>query len=152
ATQRACPLSATSGCEQSQQTNSLFDHLVGSYQQLVRHLKAERLRTFAIDHQLELGRLLDRKVAWLRSPQDAIDIGRSPPEYVVRIGAIGHESPFRHKRSVRVDRGKAMLLCQCDDQFVMIDGERLRRNDEAAAWFTRKLADRPFDLRLVADR
>ena len=33
----------------------LFDHFVGPYQERFRDLKAERLRSFEIDHQLELG-------------------------------------------------------------------------------------------------
>ena len=49
----------TSGCEQSQQTNSLFDHLVGAGEQRVGDGEAERLGGLEVDHQLELGRLLD---------------------------------------------------------------------------------------------
>ena len=33
----------------------LFDHFVGPYQERFRDLKAKRLRSFEIDHQLELG-------------------------------------------------------------------------------------------------
>ena len=47
-----------------------FDHLVGAGQQRRRHLDAERLRGGQIDNQLELGRLLDRKVGGLRPPQN----------------------------------------------------------------------------------
>jgi hypothetical protein len=39
-----------------------FDYLVGAGEQGRRHLEAERLRGGQIDNQLELGRLLDRKV------------------------------------------------------------------------------------------
>ena len=43
------------------QTASLLDYLVGDREQRRRHLEAERLRGLEIDHQLELGRLLNRQ-------------------------------------------------------------------------------------------
>src|SRR5262249_29367085 len=36
--------------------------------------------------------------------------------------------------------------------FVMRDGERIRQNNQAAAWFVRKLGDSAFDLRHIVDR
>src|SRR5262245_55758266 len=65
---------ATSGCEQSQQIAKLFDHLVGAGEQHRGNFKTESLRGCQIDNEIELGRLLDRDVARLRSPQDFIDI------------------------------------------------------------------------------
>ena len=50
----ACPLSATSGCEHSQQTNSLFDHLVGEGDQLIRRMEAKHFGDLAVDHELEV--------------------------------------------------------------------------------------------------
>jgi hypothetical protein len=38
---------------------SLFDHLVGAGEQRGWHLEAERVGGLEVDHQLELGRLLD---------------------------------------------------------------------------------------------
>ena len=37
-----------------------FDHLVGAGEQRRRHLKAERLGGFQVDHELEFGCLIDR--------------------------------------------------------------------------------------------
>src|ERR1700686_5437747 len=39
-----------------------FDHLVGTEQQGLRHRDAKRLGGFEVDHQLELGRLLNRNI------------------------------------------------------------------------------------------
>src|SRR5205823_5565390 len=36
-----------------------FDHLVGECEQPIRHIQAKRLRRLEVDHQFELGRLLD---------------------------------------------------------------------------------------------
>ena len=44
---------------------SLLDHLVGAGEQRRRNVDAKRLRGLEIDHQLELGRLLDRQIGGL---------------------------------------------------------------------------------------
>src|SRR3974377_2442444 len=54
---------ARSGCEQSQQTSSLFDHLVSGGEQRWRHGQAKRLGGLEIDHQLETRRLFDWEIA-----------------------------------------------------------------------------------------
>src|ERR1700747_2669669 len=74
-----------------------FNNLVGEREQVGRHLKAERLRRFEIDREFEFGRLLDRKLAWLLAAKDAVDIGGSAPEYVVRIGPVRHQPAFPDK-------------------------------------------------------
>jgi hypothetical protein len=43
-----------------QEIASLFDHLVGERQQIVRQFDPERLGGDEVDHELELGRLHDR--------------------------------------------------------------------------------------------
>ena len=42
--------------------SALFDHLVGGHKQGLWHNEAEYLRGLEIDHQFELGWLLDRQV------------------------------------------------------------------------------------------
>src|SRR5262249_26145360 len=67
---------------------SSFDHPVRTHKQRLRYGQAEHLRGFQVDHQLELGRLLDRQVAWFRALENAIDVmGRptKPPFGVVTV-------------------------------------------------------------------
>jgi hypothetical protein len=44
----------------------LFDHLVGAGKKRRRHVEAERLRHDQVNDEVELGRLLDRKIGGLR--------------------------------------------------------------------------------------
>jgi hypothetical protein len=71
---RGPPLGAVTGCEQSQQSSPLFNHLVGACQQRRRHVDAERLGGLHIDDQLVLGRRLHRKIGGLFALEDAIDV------------------------------------------------------------------------------
>ena len=50
-----------------------FDHLVGAREQRRRHVEAERLRHDQVNDEVELGRLLDRKIGGLRPPQNLVD-------------------------------------------------------------------------------
>ena len=58
---------------------SLFDHLVGSREQLRGHGEAERLCGLEIDNEFVLGRRLHWKIIRLLAFEDTIDIaGRAP--------------------------------------------------------------------------
>jgi hypothetical protein len=61
---------AKTGCERSQQAASLFDHLVGT----ASNVGGTGLRGLEVDHQLELGRRLHRKIGRLLTLENAIDI------------------------------------------------------------------------------
>jgi hypothetical protein len=54
-------------------TAALFDHLVGAREQRRRHFQANRLRHDQVNDEVELGRLLDRKIGGLRPPQNLVD-------------------------------------------------------------------------------
>jgi hypothetical protein len=58
-------LSANSGLLRC--SKGLFDHLVGKREQLVGNYQTKRPRGLEIEHQIELGRLLDRNIAWFGS-------------------------------------------------------------------------------------
>src|SRR6516165_3527087 len=67
---------STSGMDHKRTLAPLFDHLVGAGEQRSRDLKAERLRRFEVDVQLELDWSLDRKFARFSALQNTIDVRR----------------------------------------------------------------------------
>jgi len=63
-------MSAITGCEQSQQSSPLFDHLVGAGEKRGRNVEGKCLRAAEVDHQFVLGRELDRQIGWLFPESD----------------------------------------------------------------------------------
>src|SRR5262244_893818 len=57
-----------------------LDHLVGAGKQHRGYGETDRLRRDKIDRKFELGRLLDRQVAWLRPAQNLVNVLGRPPE------------------------------------------------------------------------
>src|SRR5207245_1727759 len=70
----------------------LLDHLVGASDDGLRDRKAEGLGGLEVDHQLELGRLLDGQVGGLRAFQDLVHVNGRAAERVGTAGSIGHEA------------------------------------------------------------
>jgi len=52
----------------------LLDHLIRPLQERLRHRQAEGFGGLEVDDQLELGGLLHRKICWLGSPENLVNI------------------------------------------------------------------------------
>jgi Tripartite tricarboxylate transporter family receptor len=73
-------------------SNRSLDHLVGDAEQPGREGKAERLGGLHIDHQLELGRLLDRQLTHLGASEDAVNVACRLAELFGEIVTIGDQN------------------------------------------------------------
>src|SRR5207247_1276572 len=70
----------------------LFYHLVGAGEQRRWHDDAKRLSGLQIDHQFELGRLLDGQVRRFRSLENLAYVDRGAPIQIRKIRSVGHEA------------------------------------------------------------
>src|SRR5438876_10247555 len=69
-----------------------LDHLVAASEQGRRNFQAEHLGSGQVDDEVELGRLLNRDVGWLRPAQNLVDIVGGAPEHVRPICSIRHQT------------------------------------------------------------
>ena len=80
-----------------------------------RHVEAERLGGLEIDHQLELDRGLDGKLARLRALEDAIGIGRRAPKIIEQVISVGQQAAEFSEETERIDGRETVASRQrCD--------------------------------------
>ncbi len=87
-----------------------FDHLVGADQDGLRDREPESFGCTQIDGYLELGRRLNRKVARLLTPKDAVDIGCRAPKLVGYVNTVRYQAAGADVGFERVDGGQAISL------------------------------------------
>ena len=75
----------------------LFDDLVGKNEQLWRNSHCKRVGGLAIDRQIKLGWLLDRKVTGFRASKNLVDKGCCAPEKFLEVLAIAHKTADQHE-------------------------------------------------------
>jgi hypothetical protein len=101
-------LCAMSGCEQSQQTARLFDHLVGQQLQRVGHLDAQRSGRLQVDDKLEFCGLQDRQVGGLGALEDLTGVDADLLPTVQKGGPIAHQPAHFDELAEMVGRGNPM--------------------------------------------
>src|SRR3990170_1928946 len=112
---------------------SSFNHLIRPNQQRLGDRQPEGLGGLEVEHQLELGGLLDGEVAGLRALEDLVDVASGAAEQVGHAGPVGHKPPGVHSLSRCVAGREPVLGRQCWDlrshsrkrQGVGDDNERL---------------------------
>src|SRR5438067_10863554 len=80
-----------------------FDNLVRAGEQRWRHGEAERVGGLQIDHQLELGRLLNRQIGRPGAFEDLVDQLCRLDILVDEIGAVGDETAGHDVQTVWID-------------------------------------------------
>jgi hypothetical protein len=91
---------------------SLFDHLVGEREQVVGDSEPKRLGGLEVDHQLELDRNLNGKLARLRAAQDAVCIDGGAPIIIAQVISIGQKATDFGELPVRISSGETIARCQ----------------------------------------
>ena len=91
----------------TQQTPSLFDHLVGAHQKRLWDRQAESFGGVKIDDEFEVSRLLDREVFRLGAAEDLDKHTRPLPIDRYKTRAVCDQPTlFRHFSSHSLNRGK----------------------------------------------
>ena len=84
------------GGNRSQAYYDLPNDGIRPQQQRLRNRKAECVRSFQVDHQLELGRLLDGKVRELGAFQDLVHVRRRVAEGCGKVGRVTDQPACVH--------------------------------------------------------
>jgi hypothetical protein len=71
-----------------------LDHLVGAGEQRRRHFQANRLRHDQVNDEVELGRLLDRKIGGLRPPNLVDQVAGAPLKSMKATVPTGVENSY----------------------------------------------------------
>jgi hypothetical protein len=74
----------------------LLDHLIRPPEERRRDRQAEGLRGLEVDHQLELGGLLDGEIAGLGALEDLVDVDGGMAKLVGVVRAIAGQAPRFH--------------------------------------------------------
>jgi hypothetical protein len=98
---------------------TLFDHQVGAPKQRKRYGKAERLGGFQIDDQLDLGGLLNWKIAWLFTLENTGGVSSEQTVRLCEIGAIAHETAGDRKLAPRIYGWNCVLGCELDKSITL---------------------------------
>src|SRR5712691_8544951 len=111
-------------CRPSHLTRSL-DHRIRSPQHRLRDRQAQRLGGLEVDHQLELGWLLDGEVGRLCSLEDFVDVDGGASEQVQKTRSIRHEPASLDELPVFVDRREPALCRETEDLSSMNKRKRI---------------------------
>src|SRR5205807_9363000 len=130
-----CSGMSVSGQKQThalQQTTLLFDHLIGAREERSRHVDAERLGGLEVDHEPEVGGLLDRQVTDFGTFENPIDITRSSSKHVNFVRSIGNQTAVRRKKREIVHGGQTVSIHDLDDCSAMDHIKTVRHNTQPA--------------------
>src|SRR5712672_1958701 len=95
------------------QTVSSFDHLVGAGEQRGWHSEAEGLGGRQIDHELELGRLLDRQIGRLGALENFSGVLASLAICSANVGSVAHQTTGCDELTREVNRRDRVARRTC---------------------------------------
>src|SRR5262249_52153892 len=126
-----------------------FNHLVPPCEQPRWDSESKCVGSLQIDHQFELGRRLQGKIARISALQDPVDVGCGAAEDIGGIDAVGNQTAARSKHPQWIDCGQAVARCQHNDQITMAGGEGIRQDDQAAGRLGSEISNSALELATV---
>src|ERR1700730_910102 len=126
----------------------LYD-LISPREQRGGHIEPEDLRGLQVDHQLVLGRLLNRQVPGVGATKDAIHVCSHATPLVDLVDPVGDETAILCMEPKWIDRRELMSRGQLDNQFASC--KRMRCHNETAIRYYGKLCYAAFDFIRVVD-
>src|SRR6476660_5117608 len=111
---------------------SSLDHLIGARRQPGRHVKAERLGGFQVDHELEPGGLIDRQVGGLFALENPSDVKSGTTISIQSVVAIAHQAALFDKFPVGVHVGDSVSRGQRDNLLAPAGKEWIPTNKKRA--------------------
>jgi hypothetical protein len=131
---------------QKQTFPASFDHLVSADEKWLRNGQAWRFRSFQIDRELKLRRLLDRKIGRILALENALDILSCLPIVLEQIEVVDDQSAeFRQIARTAIDSWHAMPRGQIDNKTDIAVYESIGVDDHAAV--AADVRKRVFNLR-----
>src|SRR5262249_17273427 len=130
----------------SSRHRQLFNNLIGAGKQRRRNSEAECLGRLEVDHQLEFGRALHRKVGGLLALEDSIEVAGSLPACIDRVSSVSNKATVSDEETNPIDRRQSVLRRQRDDQITIIDRQRACDSDQTAIRSARKFGNSPLNV------
>ena len=87
---------------------------------------------FHVDHEFELGRLLDRQVSCSLTFEDAVNVHRRLTECLGRVDPVGDKSAGCCHVPPRVNDGHAMTVCKGHDEILVHAWKGIRHHHDGA--------------------
>ena len=97
----------------------LFDHPISSRQHIRRNRQADLLRRLQVDDELELCRLLDRKISGLGAFENLVDKNGYALVAFRAVGSIGHQTAIDNEISLSVNRRQPIFRRQLRNPLLM---------------------------------
>src|SRR5262245_21710097 len=118
------------GREQMQQRVVLFNYFVGTGEQCWRDVETERLGGLEVDGELELCRLLHRKVGGTGAPKNLVDVPGGAALQVRDACSIGHEAAGGDEVQRPVQRRQAQRDGAVGDELALPGRQRVTDGEQ----------------------
>src|SRR5215510_7355694 len=109
---------------------TLIDHFVCACEYRQWQGEAEFLRNLEIDGQFESGGLLHWQVGWPGAFEDLVDVGRSSPEQVRRVGPVGQKRSGVHQPARHSNEDELILFDKIPNSLPVSKYKPRAENDE----------------------